>query len=98
MLMHGKAVLFARLPHPRSSRGPPSIAIIAPLKREPLGGAHLIVRHNWQHDQVVERSRGRVWIALCAGALGAMLGAGIALAAYGAMRPLLSALAGIARQ
>jgi hypothetical protein len=68
------------------------------LKREPLGGAHLIVRHNWQHDQVVERSRGRVWVALCASALGAMLGTGIALAGHAAMRPLLTALTAMAQR
>jgi hypothetical protein len=56
------------------------------------------VRHNWQHDQVVERSRGRVWVALCASALGAMLGTGIALAGHAAMRPLLTALTAMAQR
>ena len=81
--MYDNGVLIVGFSRPRSSG--------TPWRSTPR------LRHNWRHDEVVERSRARVWLALCAVALGAMLGAGIALAAHGAMRPLLSGLAGIAR-
>lgn len=52
--------------------------------------------HNWRQDGVLQRRRARVWLALCAGALGVVLGAGIAVVAHAAVRPLLGVLAGIA--
>lgn len=53
---------------------------------------------NWRHDGIVERRRARARLALSMGTLGAILGAGIAMAAHAAVQPLLTMLSAIAQR